>query len=183
MYEIRVHPWLILLRTLAGLVYPERAVQLLAIRSAVLRSAVLRNAVIQIAVIHDAVLIVVPISVLILALNAVLIVASIQALIPARDALSAEFHAAVPSPAQVVRCVARVCWQERSRSFPVVAHVFPIHPHGRGVDEAQAVLQRHLVEFLRWSQELLLALLLAPLWLVDSLRALSARVRERLLTF
>ena len=182
---------------MAGPVYPERAALLLEIQSAAIRNAALRNAeprnavlrnavlqsaviqnvalrsaVIQSAVIRDVALIVVPT----LALNAVLIVAVIQVLIPGRVAQSADFHAAVPS-------LARAYLQEHSRLFPVVAHVFPIRPRGRGlgVAEAQAELQRRLVEFLRWSQEQgLLPVLLAPLRLVDSLRALSARVRERL---
>jgi hypothetical protein len=138
---------------LAGLVYPERAVQLLAIQIAVPRIAVLPNAVFRIAVIRDVVLIVVPI----LALNAVLIVAVIQALIPDRDVHNADSH------------------EELREEFH----------RGLAVAEAQAVLQRHLVEFLRWSQEQqeLLLVLLAPLRLVDSLRAFSVRVRERLLTF
>ena len=46
------------------------------------------------------------------------------------------------------------------------------------VAEAQAVLQRRLVEFLRWwSQELLLSV--SSLHLVESLRALSARAHDR----
>ena len=144
----------------------------------------IRIAVIQSAAIHVVALIVVPT----LVLSAVLILAAIPAEIPVRDARSAdfheelreEFHAAFLSPAQVVRCVARVRWQERSRSFPVVARVFPLHPRGRGlvVAEAQAVLQHRLVEveFPGLSQGLLLVLLR----LVDSLRAPAVRVRERL---
>ena len=99
----------------------------------VLRNAVPRNVALRSAVFHAVALIVVPI----LALNAVLDEAVIQASIPAHDVQ----NAAVPSPA-VVRCVVRACWQEHSRLFPVVAHVFPIRPRGRGlgVAEAQAVL-------------------------------------------
>ena len=77
----------------------------------VLRSVGIPNVVIQNAAIRAVVLIVVRI----LALNAVLIVAVIQARIPARDARRAdflevfreEFHAVVPKPAPVVRCAAR----------------------------------------------------------------------------
>jgi len=105
--------------TLAGLVYPERAALLseiqsavlrivvlrsaalrnaalrnVAPRSVVLRSVVLQNVALRSAVIHAVAPIVVPT----LALNAVPVVAVIQASIPARDALGADFHAAVPSP-------------------------------------------------------------------------------------
>lgn len=65
-----------------------------------LRNAVLRSAEIRIAAIHAVVLIValtlVPISVLISVLIAVRDVAAIPAAILARDARSADFHAAVP---------------------------------------------------------------------------------------
>ena len=104
-------------------------------RNAVLQSVVIPNVALRSAVFHAVALIVVPI----LALSAVRDEAVIQALIPAHDVQ----NAAVPSPA-VVRCVARACWQEHSRWFPVVVHVFPIRPRGRGrglgVAEAQAVL-------------------------------------------
>lgn len=78
-------------------------------------------------------------------------------------------------------------WQERSRSFPAVARVFPSRPvanqtdHGRGlaVAEAQAVLQRRLVEveFLRSARELLSESLSC---VVEPHRALAVRVHERL---
>jgi hypothetical protein len=110
---------------LAGLVYQECAVRLLAIRSAV---------------IHVVVLIVAPLLVRIEVPISVRDVAAIPAVIPARDARSADFHeelreeshAVVLSPAPVVRCVARVYWQE-----PVANQT----DHGRGlaVAEAQAV--------------------------------------------
>lgn len=116
------------------IVAPRNAVLRNAVpRNAVLQSVVIQNVALRSAVFHAVALIVVPI----LALSAVRDEAVIQASIPAHDVQ----NAAVPSPA-VVRCVARACWQEHSRWFPVVAHVFPIRPHGRGlgVAEAQAVL-------------------------------------------
>ena len=71
-----------------------------------------------------------------------------------------------------MRLVARIC--EVDPECPVVLFV----ARGLAVAEAQAVLQRRLVEFLRWSQELLLASsrLVEPL----RVRAPSARVHEKL---
>jgi hypothetical protein len=121
---------------LPNVALPNVVIQTAVIQSVVIQSVVIQTAVIQSVAIQTAVIQSVA---LILALHAVRDVAVIQVAIPARDAQRAdfreEFHAAVPS-------LARACWQERSRSFPVVAHVFPIHPHGRGlgVAEAQAVL-------------------------------------------
>ena len=54
--------------------------------------------------------------------------------------------------------------------------VVPIGVRGRGADEAQDVLQRRSVEFLRWSQASLLALT----GLVEQLRVSLARVHEKL---
>jgi len=103
-----------------------------------------QNAAILIVAIQSAVLVgirVVPTVVLnvalIVALHAVRNVAVIQAVIPARDARSAdfreafreEFHAVVPKPAPVVRCVVRAHWPvERSQSLPVVARAFQETP-------------------------------------------------------
>ena len=107
----------------------------------------------------------------------------------------------VPKPAQVVRCVARVHWREHSRLLPGVARVVPILPASlislicmeiprsevvpecrevlivaRDLDvvEAPDELQLQSVAFLWASREL------ASSHPVEPLRAVSARVREKL---
>lgn len=101
------------------------APRIVAPRIVALRIVVIRSAVIRSAVIRAVALIVVPISVLI----AVLIGAVIQALNLDRDALNAGSH------------------EELRGELHEEFH------HDLAVAEAQDVLQRHLVEFLCWSQE------------------------------